>query len=419
MKTKITFTLIASIVLMSFLMTCAMEETHDLITVTFDSKGGADVESVTFDRGKSLGDKYPTPTKDGVEFNGWYDGFTECTRDTKIYVDVTLIAHWEEELVTVTFNSNNGMPTFAPITIPKGGVLGVKFPSNPRRKGYNFENWSISGAVINKDTPITADITATAQWKSLTQYNVTFNTGTGATTINPIKVYAGDCIDEWENRYSSFIPTYTDPVPLPATGRSFKEWIYDPSGQNIIYTGRTPVTSDITLDAQWRYVVEEEDFKVNLSYCLNALPNHELLNYPLPTVTVNDNGDYVFSFSGANSAIAIETSERLRELLLVANSITVEVEGTAEPADRLFRVLIGNTITYAEGWNLTKNHSPDPMIPFEQLKSKDLVIEEGNRTAKPDDVNYVFIQTNRVGATGQAYETPTVATIKSIKITVK
>jgi len=443
MKTKITFTLIVSIVLMSFLMTCAMEEAKDLITVTFDSKGGTEFKSVTIDRGSSLGGKYPNPTKDGAGFFGWYDGFTECTKDTKIYVDVTLVAHWDDELVTVTFNTNSGTPNIAPIVVPKGGVLGVKFPSNPRRQGYALDKWTYNengvDTVFDSNTPVTTEITATAQWRQLTEVTVTFNTGTGATTIDPIKVYTGDCIDEWTNQYSSLVPQYTDSVPLPATGRSFKEWIYDPTGQNIIYTGRTPVTSNITLVAQWRYVITETEFNLDLSYCLNVPgeeyedvvgegdkqqtytrqrgDNHPLLNYPVPT-TEKVGNDYVFTFTGKNSGIAIETSVGLRELLLVANSVTVEVEGTVEPADRLFRLLIGNTVVYAEGWNLTDNHKPDPMIPFEQLKEKDLVINEVNRKNKPTNVDYVFIQTNRDNAQN-GLDVTTTATIKSIKITVK
>jgi hypothetical protein len=442
MKTKITFALIAGIVLMSCFTAC-LEEIKDNITVSFDSRGGNNIRSVTLERGQSLGGSYPIPAKDGAVFSAWYDGFTEYKKDTAIYVDVTLLAHWEDDMATVTFDTDNGTPGFTPITIPKGGTLGVRFPINPRKKGFVFENWLYGETVLDRDTPITDNITAKAKWGQSIEYTVTFNTGEGATTVPSIKVYDGDGIDEWENRYSKLIPAYTAPVPQPATGRSFREWIYDPTGQNIIYTGRTPVTRNITLVAQWRYIIDEQSFNIDLDYCLtvpgdeytqnvgdNNVPtirhegdNHPLLNYPLPTVATTgtegtENYAYVFTFEGKNSGIAIKTSQELRELLLVANSVTVEVEGTAEPADRLFRLLIGNTVIYAEGWNLTDNHKPDQMIPFEQLKEKDLVINEVNRTNKPTTVDYVFIQTNRDNATNGIEQT-TVATIKSIKITVK
>jgi hypothetical protein len=415
MKTRIIFALAAGIALI--LCACALEEVHDTITVRFDSVGGAGISPVTLDRGESLGGRYPVPAqRDGLEFKGWYDGFTECTRNTGIYVDLTLVAHWENELLTVTFNSNGGVPDFAPIMVPKGSSLGVRFPVNPRRLGYTLENWLYDeGAVLGIDTPITAGITAAAQWKALTEYTVTFTVGDDAVPVDPIKVFAGDCIDEWEVRLPT--PEYTGTVPPPATGRSFREWIYDPSGQNIIYTGRTPVTGNITLVAQWRYVIPVEEFEIDLSGSLAALPNHELLNYPLPTVEVNQDGDYVFTFTEKNSAIAIETSAEFRELMLVANSLTVEVEGTSSPDDRLFRLLIGDTITYAEGWNATRNLNPT-LVPIAELARRDLVIEEGNIKSKPDIVNYVVIQTNR-GLDNSGIEQETTLVLKSVKFTVR
>jgi hypothetical protein len=345
-----------------------------------------------------------------------------------------LVAHWDDEIVTVTFDSNGGAPTFAPIKVPKNGTLGLRFPSDPRRQGYTLEDWLYDeDTFLDRDTPITSNITAKAKWKALTEYTVTFNVGEGAETVAPMKVYSGDCIDEWEVRLPA--PEYTGEVPLPATGRSFREWIYDPTGHNIIYTGRTPVTNNITLVAQWRYIIDEETFDIDLSYCL-TIPgdeytqlindsyytrregdNHPLLNYPLPAVAVNDDGDYVFTFTERNSAIAIETSAEFRELMLVANSLTVELEGTAEPADRIFRILIGDTITYAEGWNATNNLNPT-LVPIEELKSRDLVINETVRKDKPSTVNYVFVQTNRdLGNNGIEQETTLV--LKSIKFTLR
>ncbi|GBU27987.1 hypothetical protein R84B8_01543 [Treponema sp. R8-4-B8] len=85
-----------------------------------------------------------------------------------LYVDVTLVAHWDYELVTVTFDSNNGTPDIAPITVPKGSNLGVRFPSNPRRQGYTLDKWSYGdNAVLTSNTPITANIDATSQWRQL------------------------------------------------------------------------------------------------------------------------------------------------------------------------------------------------------------------------------------------------------------
>jgi len=423
MKTKITFALIAGIMLMNFFMGCPLEDIEDKITVTFDSGGNDSIAPVTLDRGGSLGDSYPTPAeRTGFEFKGWYDGFTECTKNTEIYVDLTLVARWKEtEFFTVTFNSNAGTPDFAPIMVPKGGTLSVKFPGDPRKQGFAFDKWLYDGdKTLLRDTPINANITATAQWRQLTEkFTVTFDVGENATPLEPIKVYAGFCIDEWEPRFATLVPKNTGDLNPGVIERAFKEWQYKHDDQNITYTGRIPVTADITLIAQWQNV-RGDRVTIDLSVLSGKLPEHYAgNNYPLPTVKANADGSYELTFSAPNSAVSIATSEELRKLLLEANSLTVEVEGSITPSNRLFRLLIGNAVVYGEGWNFTKNHSPDPMIPFEQLKKKDLVIDETNKEAKPDDVNYVFIQTNRIGASPQTYDTPTVLTLKSITITVK
>jgi hypothetical protein len=423
MKTKTVSALIACIVLAGLLGTCAMEDAGDKVTVSFDSKGGAAVNSVSLDRGGTLGGKYPTPAqRDGFVFKGWYDGFTECTRDTEIFTNLKLVAHWEDVYVIVTFDSAGGMPVFAPVLVPKGGVLGVRFPGYPRLKGSAIESWTYKDekgedAVLDKDTPVSANVTATAKWRQLAEFTVTFNSGENATPVAPIKVYQGECIDEWEDRFAGFVPEYQGDVPLPARGRSFRDWVYDPSGQNTVYTGRTPITRNVTLVAQWRYVIDEETFTIDLSKSLNAVPNHELLNYPLPVVSVNPGGGYVYTFTERNSAIAIETPARFRELMMVANSLTVEVDGQADPESRIFRLLIGDTITYAEGWNSTKNLDPT-LVPLSELRQRDLVIEETNLKNKPETVNYVFFQTNR-GLDNNGIEQLTVAVIQSIKITVR
>jgi uncharacterized repeat protein (TIGR02543 family) len=400
-----------------------MEEAGDMVTVSFDSRGGAAVRSVSLVRGGTLGGKYPTPaSRDGFVFNGWYDGFTECTRDTEIFTDLKLAAHWQDVYVTVTFNSAGGEPDFPPVLVPKGGVLGVRFPGYPRLKGNVIQNWTYKNekgedAVLSKDTPVTADITATAKWRQLTEFTVTFDSGENATPVDPIKVYQGECIDEWEDRFAGFVPEYQGDVSPPAKGLAFRDWVYDPAGQNTIYTGRTPITRNVTLVARWRYVIDEETFTIDLSKSLNAEPNHELLNYPLPAVSANPGGGYVYTFTERNSAIAIETPARFRELMMVANSLTVEVDGQSDPESRIFRLLIGDTITYAEGWNSTKNLEPT-LVPLSELRQRDLVIEETNLKNKPETVNYVFFQTNR-GLDNQGIEQLTVAVIKSIKITVR
>ena len=70
-------------------------------TVTFDSAGGKEIENQVVDWSTEL--TPPTPEKTGYDFKGWYlpDG-TEYTGQA-IKEDLTLIAHWQIKVFTVTF----------------------------------------------------------------------------------------------------------------------------------------------------------------------------------------------------------------------------------------------------------------------------------------------------------------------------
>ena len=66
-------------------------------TVTFDSQGGSHVSSQTVKEGTAI--SFPTPTRDGYKFLGWYteaDGGSKVTSLT-VTKNVTLYAHWEKE----------------------------------------------------------------------------------------------------------------------------------------------------------------------------------------------------------------------------------------------------------------------------------------------------------------------------------
>lgn len=70
-------------------------------TVTFDTVGGKEIANQVVDWGTEL--TPPTPEKTGYDFKGWYlpDG-TEYTGQA-IKEDLTLIAHWQIKVFTVTF----------------------------------------------------------------------------------------------------------------------------------------------------------------------------------------------------------------------------------------------------------------------------------------------------------------------------
>lgn len=66
-------------------------------TVTFDSDGGTEVvqQIVVFG---GVATEPTAPTKEGYTFGGWYSGETVYDFATAVKADLTLTAHWTEEV---------------------------------------------------------------------------------------------------------------------------------------------------------------------------------------------------------------------------------------------------------------------------------------------------------------------------------
>ncbi len=128
-------------------------------TVTLDSNGGECEQTVKY---SVVGDSYgsfPTPTRDGYEFKGWY---TSATGGSKVTADNTvtsvssrtLYAQWEKkeaetEYFYITFNPNggDGMPANYPILSGQTyesaikSVRGVGIHDIPAKNGCTFDGW--------------------------------------------------------------------------------------------------------------------------------------------------------------------------------------------------------------------------------------------------------------------------------------
>ncbi len=68
-------------------------------TVTFDSCGGKEIESITVNVGETI--ERPVPTRDNYDFMGWYIDISYTEKfdfDTPITEDITLYAKWSDDL---------------------------------------------------------------------------------------------------------------------------------------------------------------------------------------------------------------------------------------------------------------------------------------------------------------------------------
>ena len=143
-------------------------------TVTFNSMGGSSVESKTVKDGDLLTEP-AEPKYDGYIFNGWYKD-EACTQSwvfesDKVTASITLYAGWVEETATTfTVTYMDGAETlYTKKVVEDGKAENI----NISKEGYTFKGWLLDGAAFDFATPITENITLTADWEIKT-YTVTF-----------------------------------------------------------------------------------------------------------------------------------------------------------------------------------------------------------------------------------------------------
>ena len=161
-------------------------------TVSFESNGGSVVSDKSY-HAETDDFYFPTPTRDGYEFAGWYDnpeltGYATDGVWRGSYGDKTYYAKWVLIEYEITYECNGGdyidwryyhieTPTFALPT--------------PRRTGYTFAGWyrnsDFTGDVITDiETGSFGDIHLFAKWDLIT-YEIIFNAN-GGTDI-PTRTY--------------------------------------------------------------------------------------------------------------------------------------------------------------------------------------------------------------------------------------
>lgn len=219
-----------------------------LFTVTFETDGGSAVAAVQVEQGLTV--LQPSdPTKAGFVFEDWYTTAALTTKynfGAPVTAAITLYAGYTaiaEDQFVVSFNSNGGS-YIAPQVVTDGDA--VTAPTAPTRVGYTFLGWNLGATAYVFTTPVTADITLTAQWEAIPVYTVTFDSK-GGSIVLPVDVYEGELVAE--------------PADPTRSGYLFIAWIVpgEEEGEVANYDFTTPVTADIVLTAQWKRVPLEVD----------------------------------------------------------------------------------------------------------------------------------------------------------------
>ena len=257
----------------------------------------------------SIGSLPEPPMRTGYTFNGWNTqangSGTLFTAALVITVDITVYAQWTADTYTVAFNKNNNdadnteanpqtMTVIYPATI---GSL----PSPPTRPHYNFTGWNTqadgSGTTFTAAIPVIADMTVYAQWAADT-YTVTFNknnSDTSSTEANP------------QTKTVIYPATTVENLPIAPVrnGYALNSWNTQANGSGTPFSATTPVSTNITVYAQWTVDTYTVTFNKNNSdtSSTEANPQTKVVIYPatnvgsLPTAPMRTN----YGFAGWNT----------------------------------------------------------------------------------------------------------------------
>ena len=205
-----------------------------LVTVTFNADGGTEVASQTLEQGSSLG-QLPTSKRDDHVFAGWYLGDTRVGAWTIINEDVTLTAHWDQNVYCVQYYDSDGETCLDIDVVNEGEVLDAPKPS---REGYSFVGWYTDKGLTEPydfNTPVHSDFNLYAKWQ-IAYSDVNFVDGLDGTVIETRQVAYGDTVVE---------PDYPE-----REGYIFDGW-YTDKAYTLEYNFDKMVTEPVTLYAKW------------------------------------------------------------------------------------------------------------------------------------------------------------------------
>ena len=117
-------------------------------SVIFDSTGGSPIASIVAKEGAVI-QKPADPVRTGFEFDGWYVNSDSDTAGYRKVVfpmtmpdnDVTLVAFWNRESYTISFDTAGGSKV-APVQALYEEVLSGKVPADPVKEHFLFTGWN-------------------------------------------------------------------------------------------------------------------------------------------------------------------------------------------------------------------------------------------------------------------------------------
>ncbi|MCR5522406.1 MAG: InlB B-repeat-containing protein, partial [Clostridia bacterium] len=202
-------------------------------TVTFDANGGAPTPTAqTVADGTQI--TAPTaPSKDHATFRAWTINGADVTWPYTVTGDVTMVADYTAEQITVNFITGAGATTVDSVTVDYGTQINAPDPA-PTKDNAVLAGWQINGADVTFPYTVTETVNMTAVWNEI--YTVTFDANGGAPTPEAVSGVAGT--------------TVTEPAEPSKEHATFNGWQINGADVTWPYTitGNVTMVADYTVD---------------------------------------------------------------------------------------------------------------------------------------------------------------------------
>jgi len=340
-------------------------------TISFDSKGGSAVASVTGATGSAV----PTvtaPTKAGFTFAGW----SPALPATFPASDTTYTATWTATQSTITFDSANGTAV-APLTGDVGAA--VVAPANPTREGFTFAGWSpaLPATFPAGGLAVTAMWTANSSIISVTTPNPYY---LGQTIVFSVLVKGSPSKIQFtnlDNQTQTWTWTRTHASVISIT----------PSGQNEIWQiSMTIINAQANFGATAKYGTAWESSKYNFTISCATAPAYDASVHSVAL----DKSPVVL---GTTSVVTVKTGlDATKVLLLSGTGATFTFAAAATPntvvgTDRVWTISIKFTVVGSNSFTVESRGSVNVwntyanLLTFNVIKA---VVDQGRGVISVD-----------------------------------
>ncbi|MDD6388333.1 MAG: BspA family leucine-rich repeat surface protein [Bacilli bacterium] len=136
-------------------------------TVTFNNDGNKSTDKIEYNNEVT---KPTDPIKNGYTFKGWYLNGIKFDFNTKITNDIELVAKYEINKYTVTFQSENEIVDTQNVEWSNKVIK----PTDPNKANYTFVGWYLNDKEFDFNTPIGEDLILIAKYE-IKKYDVKYD----------------------------------------------------------------------------------------------------------------------------------------------------------------------------------------------------------------------------------------------------